>query len=163
MATALSGLLVLNVREALVDGTGESREIDFNIARGQAIGIDKIILEGVIPAHDGANIELGTIISIDGPNFANNSLVTKALFEAQEVLDSSIAQLHMGIDITTTGASQVDRQIIIPFTEPIFTARNLGFAGLAEGASGEIFAHIYYKYYDITAQEFVVLFTDQRA
>ena len=163
MAKAISGILVRNRREALVDAAGESEEVQFNIPRGLAIGVSMLVFHTIAGDIDGAAIEVGQIVSFDGPRYANDAIVTKALFEGEEVLDSSIAQHHIKVDNITTGATREGFEQIVEFTEPIFTARNLGIARLAEGAAGEGFVAIYYKWYEISDSEFITLITDLRS
>lgn len=163
MASAISGILVRNSRQAVVDAAGESEEVQFNIPRRLAIGVSKIIIINKTNDLDAALIEMGTVISFDGPRYASDAIVSKALFEAEEVLDSTIAQAHMAVDNQTSGASQLQETVIIEFPEPIFTARNLGIARLSEGAGGEGFVAIYYKWFNITDAEFITLITDLRS
>lgn len=163
MATPLSGILVRSTTEGLVDAAGESEEIQFNIPRGLAIGITQIIIIQASGDLDGAAIEVGTIVSFDGPRYAADAIVTKALFEAEEVLDSSIFQAHLKTDNVTEGGGLLTETTGIVFNEPIFTARNLGIARLSEGASGQSWVSIYYKWFRITDSEFITLITDLRS
>jgi len=162
MATALSGLLVRHFREALIDGTGESAELQFNIPRGLAISVRSVRTRSLIPAHDGAQISVDSLLSLDGPALSGNALNTQALYEAHEVLDSVIVATNLVADITTTGASLLSDHTETVFDEPILTARNLGAAGVAIGASGEIFIDIYYVWVQVSIQEFIRLIADLR-
>ncbi len=162
MATALSGLLVRHYREALIDGTGESAELQFNIPRGLAISIEAITGRLNLGDLDGAAITVDLLLSLDGPALSSNALSTQALYEAHEVLDSVIFAMNGKNDNVTTGGTLQAMHEHFQLPEPILTARNLGAAGLSIGASGEIFIDIYFKWVQVSIQEFIRLIADLR-
>lgn len=162
MARAISGLLVRRDREAYIDGTGESQELDFDIPRGLAIAIFGIEGEVIIGDIDGAAISMEQFVDLDGPALAGDALNTQALFEAREILDSVIFAQHAKHDALTSGASLMHAERTLWLPEPILTARNPGVAGLALGASGEAFTGIWYKWVEISNEEFIRLVVDLR-
>jgi len=162
MARALSGLLVRHQQEGLVDGAGESEELEFNIPRGLAIELLAVNLQLQAGSLDGADIEVDALFSIDGPSLALNSISTQALFDARQVLDSNLHSLHGRWDNITTGAARMSVAQYIAFPIPILTARNPGVAAITLGASGEVFTSIYYRWVEITREEFITLVADLR-
>ncbi len=162
MARPLSGLLVRHAQEGLVDGTGESEEIEFNIPRGLAIEIFGLRLDMKTGDLDGALIEVDGLIDVDGPSLAGNAINTQALFDARQILASNLHSVHFRVDNVTEGASVLSTQSYIALPFPVLTARNLGMAGISLGGSGEVFASIYYRWVEITTAEFITLVADLR-
>lgn len=163
MPRPVTTMRIRHDREALVDGTGESHEIDFDIPFRFAIQILATELEVNIGDQDGAAITVDALLDYDGPALASDALSTQALFEAREILDSAFHTMHSKHDAVTTGAALMSERSYLWYPEPILTARNIGFAGLALGASGEVWAKIYYRWVEITREEQVDLFAAGRA
>lgn len=163
MATVISNLLVRRNSEGYVDATGEAEEIDFAIPRGLAIAIFGIESNMRTGDHDGARIDMDGIVDLDGPALSVGALATQALFDARKILDSVIFLHQVSVDIITTGASYLSERKMMWYPEPIMTARNVGIAGISEGASGSWDVGIWYKWLKITDAEFVGLAIDQRA
>jgi len=162
MARPLSGLLVRHHFEGMVDGTGESAELEFNIPRGLAIEILAANIQLHTPQLDGAEIQVNSMLDIDGPSLANNSISTLALYDARQVLDSNLHSLHMQVDNVTEGGGLISDKQYIQFPIPILTARNPGWAGIAIGNTGEVLLAIYFRWVEITRDEFITLVTDLR-
>lgn len=165
MAREITGLLTRRRRQSVVDGTGESEEVDFDIPQGMAIKIYGFQLWVATAALDGAEISMETLVDLDGNALASNSLATQALFEAREILDSSIAYLGIEADNITTGAAKTsDSQMQwFPFGREIITARNPGIGWLSVGASGEGKVCFYYSWVTISTREFGQLVSARRA
>lgn len=162
MAREISGLLVRHYREGLVAGTGESAEIDFNIPRGLAIGIWGI--DGMVVCGDNVDAaEIDALVDLDGPGLASNALSTVALVEARQILESCIFSIVYQQNLTTSGAKKSFAYKTLWYPDPIFTARNLGAAGVSQTSAAEIFFAIYYKWYQIAEAEQLQLFIDQRS
>ena len=162
MATALSGLLVRHQQEGLIDGTGESEEIEFNIPRGLAIELLGVDLQLQCGDLDGALIEVDALFSVDGPSLAANAINSQALFDARQLLDSNLHSLHSRWDNVTTGAAKLSDNSYRSFPIPVLTARNPGVAAISLGASGEVFTSIYYRWVKISDSEFITLVADLR-
>lgn len=159
MATPLTSLRVRHARlTTLLDGTGQSAEIDFNIAFGQAIEISAVHAILLLGATTATRQTTDGFLDLDGPALANNSLSTEALFDARRILESCVANFGTGSDVLTSGGatSRVKQEVM--FQEPILTARNPGIAGLALIQSGDLLLDIHYKLVAVTAQEQLLLF-----
>lgn len=150
-------------REAVVDGTGESHEHDFDIPIGYAIRIYAVHQENHLGDQDGAAITVEQFLDLDGAELASDAISTQALFEARETNSSVIAALHSKHDAVTSGAAIHSQDRFFVFPEPILTARNPGSAFLSMGASGECFVGIYYKWVRISDVEFAQLVAARRA
>ncbi len=165
MPTDITGLLVRRIRQAVVDGTGESEEVDFDIPIGHAIRIYGIDSYLEIGSHDGATIEMESLVDLDGAALAANAVNTQALFEAREVLASAICLNGMKVDMVTDGASFISQQRMMWFPQDreILTARNPGVAWLSLGESGEGKITFYYTWVRISTSEFGQLIASRRA
>lgn len=165
MAQPLSGLLVVRREQGYVDGTAESEEVDFSIPRGLAIEIFGVECNLNVGDLDGALIEMDVFVDLDGPALASNAIASEAAFDARKVLDTNIFHHEMSVDNVTTGATNMgDRQMMwYPPDTRIITARNLGFAGFAKGASGAVNLGFWYRWLKITDAEFLGLVIDLRS
>lgn len=163
MATDITGMLVRHHHEALIDGTGESAEIDFDIPQGFAINVLAVLFLTNIIDHDGALITVQQLLSLDGAALAGNALNTEALYDAHENLDAVLAKHHVSAAETTTGASKTSEALYIPFVKPILTARNPGWAAVALGFTGEVWMTLYYNWVTISTSEFGQLVASRRA
>jgi len=163
MARPLSGLLVRRLFEGMIDGTGESQEIEFNIPRGLAIEIWASSIQLHTPQLDAAEIQVNSLLDIDGPSLAGNSISTLALYDARQVLDSNLHSLHLQVDNIVEGGGVISDHEYIPFPLPILTARNPGWAGIAIGNTGEVMLAIYFRWVEVTRDEFITLVTDLRS
>jgi len=165
MAKLLSGLLVRRFEEGFVDGTAESRELDFDIPRGLAIEIMGIEANIGLSDLDGALIEMDAFVDLDGPALASNAISSEALFDARKVLDTNIMNMAIQVDNVTTGAARLSSREVMfyPDDARIITARNVGVAGFAKGASGELQIGIWFRWIAITDQEFIGLIIDLRS
>lgn len=162
-ATPLTSLRTRWDREAVVSATGESHEVDFNIAFGQAIEISAVDCRLLIGAVTATISAMEVLVDLDGPALANNALGTQALFELREVLSSVIANFGLGADVLTSGGAKSEDLQHYIFTEPILTARNIGVGYLSVGASGEGLVGIQHKLVEVSRDEQLLLFALGRA
>lgn len=163
-ATPLTSLRVRNDRLlTLLSTVGQSHEIDFNIAFGQAIEIH--ILKAVLDvgAVTATRQDVVGLVDLDGPALANDSLVTQALFDARKVLDSAIYNVGLGNDALTSGAAITMAMDTLTLPEPMLTARNPGDAGISLISSGGILFSIYHKLVEVSRDEQLLLFALGRA
>jgi len=164
MTTPLTSLRVRHARlSTLLDTVGQSIEIDFNIAFGQAIEISAIaciLQEGAITA---IRQSVDALVDLDGPALAGNSLVSQALIEARQELESCIANFASGNDALTSGGTLTKVRQMVTFAEPILTARNPGVAGLALVSSADLLFDIHYKLVEVSRNEQLLLFALGRA
>lgn len=159
MATPLTSLRVRHHRlSALLDTVGQSAEIDFNIAFGQAIEIHAIHANLFVGAVTAVRQTVEALVDLDGPALAGNVLVTQALIQARQELESCIANFNAGNDALTSGAATTDTKQSTTFSEPILTARNLGVAAIAITQSGAVLYDIHYKLVAVTQSEQLLLF-----
>jgi len=164
MARPLTSLRVRHHRlSALLDTVGQSAEIDFNIAFGQAIEIHAIHANIFVGAVTAIRQTVEALVDLDGPALAGNTLVTQALIQARQELESCIANFNAGNDALTSGATITDTKQETIFSEPILTARNPGVAGIAITSSGAVLFDIHYRLVSITDQEQLLLFALGRA
>ena len=164
MGTPLTSLRVRHTRlNTLLDTVGQSAEIDFNIAFGQAIEIHAVHCLVMVGATTATRQTTDGLVDLDGPALAGNSLVTEALFDARRILESCIANFGYGSDALTSGAatSRVKQDTV--FAEPILTARNPGVAGVAITSTGDLVFDIHYKLVQVTRDEQLLLFALGRA
>lgn len=147
----------------LLSTVGQSHEIDFNIAFGQAIEISGIRARIDVGAVTATRQDCVGLVDLDGPALANDSLVSQALFDARMVLDSCIFNVGYGNDVLTSGGANTLISDSIHFDEPILTARNLGDAGITLVSSGGILFDIYHKLVQVTRDEQFLLFALGRA
>jgi len=163
-ATPLTSLRVRHHRlSALLDTVGQSAEIDFNIAFGQAIEIWAVHANVFTGAVTAIRQTVEALVDLDGPALANNSLVTQALIQARQVLESCIANFNGGNDALTSGAAITDVKQETVFSDPILTARNPGVAGVATTSSGAVLFDIHYKLVQVSRDEQLLLFALGRA
>jgi len=163
-ATPLTSLRVRHHRlSTLVTTVGQSAEIDFNIAFGQAIEISAVHVNMFIGAVIATPSRLEALVDLDGPALANNVLVSQTLIEARQELESCIANFATGHDALTSGAAINDVKEATIFSEPILTARNPGVAAIATGSSGAMLYDIHYKLLAVTRDEQLLLFALGRA
>lgn len=159
MATPLTSLRVRHHRlTALLSTVGQSAEIDFNIGFGQAIEISAIHINMFQAAVTAVRQTTECLVDLDGPALAGNTLVTQALIQARQELESCIANFAYGNDALTSGAAQTDVKQSVTFAEPILTARNPGVAGIAVTSSSAALFDIHYRVVRITDQEQLLLF-----
>lgn len=164
MATPLTSLRVRHARlSTLLNGVGQSDEIDFNIAFGQAIEIHAVHAVLTLGATTATRQTTDGLLDLDGPALDGNTIVNETLFDARRVLESCIANFGIGSDVLTSGGafSREKQQTI--FAEPILTARNPGIAGLAVTQSGDVLFDIHYKLVAVTQSEQLLLFALGRA
>jgi len=163
-ATPLTSLRVRHHRLAnLLTTVGQSAEIDFNIAFGQAIEISAVHINLTVAAVTTTRQDLECLVDLDGPALAGNVLVTQALIQARQVLESCIANFMLGNDALTSGAAVTSLKQQTIFSEPILTARNPGVAGVAITSSGAALFDIHYKLVAVTQSEQLLLFALGRA
>jgi len=163
MATPLTSLRTRWDREATIAATGESHEVDFNIAFGQAIEVEGIacrIQQGAITA---ALQTAEALVDLDGPALANNALSTQALFELREILESCLANFGTGSDALTSGGAVMEELQQYLYQEAILTARNLGTAFLSIVGAAEMLIGIRFKLVEVTRDEQLLLFALGRA
>lgn len=164
MATPLTSLRVRHVRlDTLVTTVGQSQEIDFNIAFGQAIEISAIHVNLFTSAVTATAARLEALLDLDGPALAGNTLVTQALLEARQELESCIANFAWGHDALTSGAALTDGKQSTVFSEPILTARNPGVAAIEVVGTGAVLYDIHYRLVSVTSNEQLLLFALGRA
>lgn len=164
MATPLTSLRVRHARlSTLLSTVGQSAEIDFNIAFGQAIEIWAIHCVLLVGAVTATRQTVDALVDLDGPALAGNTLVSQALFEARQELESCIANFGGGNDALTSGGAVVKTKETTVFQDPILTARNPGVAGLALISSGDLLFDIHYKLVAVTQSEQILLFALGRA
>lgn len=162
-ATPLTSLRTRWDREAVSAGTGESHEVDFDIAFGQAIEISGIVCRIQQGAITAGLQTMEVIVDLDGPGLANNAISTQALFELREILSSCIANFGTGSDVLTSGGAVMEELQQYLYEEPILTARNVGTAFLSIVGSGEGLVGIQHKLVEVTRDEQLLLFALGRA
>jgi len=162
-ATPLTSLRTRWDREAVTAGTGESHEVDFNIAFGQAIEISGVVCRIQMGANTATLQTMEALVDLDGPGLANDALSTQALFELREVLESVIANFGIGSDLLTSGGAPAEELQKYQFAEPILTARNVGTAFLSIVSAGEALIGIQYKLVEVSRDEQLLLFALGRA
>lgn len=159
MSTPLTSLRVRHHRLSnLLDTVGQSAEIDFNIAFGQAIEVHAIHVNITQGALTAIRQTVEALVDLDGPALGENTLVTQALIQARQELESCIANFGTGSDALTSGGATMDVKEETIFSEPILTARNPGVAGIAITQSGSVLFDIHYKLVAVTVQEQLLLF-----
>lgn len=159
MATPLTSLRVRHHRlSALLDTVGQSAEVDFNIAFGQAIEIHAVHVNITQGALTAVRQTVEALLDLDGPALANNSLVTQALIQARQELESCVANFGTGSDALTSGGATMDVKQSTVFSDPILTARNPGVGGIAITQSGSVLFDVHYKLVSVTVQEQLLLF-----
>jgi len=163
-ATPLTSLRVRHHRlTALLDTVGQSAEIDFNIAFFQAIEIWAVHVNIFQAAVTTTRQTTELLVDLDGPALAGNTLVTQALIQARQELESCIANFNGGNDALTSGAAVTDTKESTEFRDPILTARNPGVAGIAITSSSAALFDIHYKLVQVTRDEQLLLFALGRA
>lgn len=163
-STPLTSMRVRNDRLlTLLTTTGQSHEIDFNIAFGQAIEIWAFRARVNVADVTASRGDIVGLIDLDGPALANNSIVTQALFDARQLLDSSIYNVGFSNDALTSGGAPAMVMDTFNLPEPMLTARNLGDAGITLVTSGGILFSIYHKLVEVTRDEQLLLFALGRA
>lgn len=164
MATPLTSLRVRHAELITVlDTVGQSAEIDFNIAFGQAIEIHAVHALLLIGAITALRQSMESILDLDGPALAGNTLVNETLFDARGLLESCIANFGFSTDALTEGGAQTQVKQEVVYSEPILTARNPGIAGLALVQTGAVRFDIHYKLVSLTRDEQLLLFALGRA
>jgi len=159
MATPLTSLRVRHAELVTVlDTVGQSAEVDFNIAFGQAIEIHAVHVLLLIGAVTALRQSMAGILDLDGPALAGNTLVNETLFDARGLLESCIANFGFSTDALTSGAAVTQVKQDVVFDEPILTARNPGVAGLALVQTGAVRFDIHYKLVKVTDAEQLLLF-----
>lgn len=162
-ATPLTSLRTRWDREQVLATIGESHEVDFNIAFGQAIEISAVYCRLQVGAVTAVRQHMRVLVDLDGPALANDSISTAALFAAREILESCIANFGFGNDALTSGAAVTDTLQQYDYKEPILTARNPGVAYISLTSSGEGLVGIQYKLVEVTRDEQLLLFALGRA
>lgn len=159
MATPLTSLRVRHRRlPALLDTVGQSQEIDFNIAFGQAIEIWAVHCIMTQAAVTVTRQDTEALFDLDGPALDGNTLVTQALIQARQELESCIANFGTGNDALTSGAAITTVKQSTVYSEPILTARNPGVAAIAITSSSAALFDIHYRLVRVTDQEQLLLF-----
>ncbi len=143
--------------------TGQSREIDFNIALGQAIEVLGVNCVLGVGANTAIQQSMEVLVDLDGPALAGNSISNATLFLARSVLESVIANFEHSSDILTSGGATTSVLQNYTFPLPILTARNLGIADLAVVSTGVALTGIQHRVMMITSQENLMLFALGRA
>lgn len=143
--------------------TGQSREIDFNIALGQAIEVLACNCLIGTAANTAIQQSMEVLVDLDGPALAGNSISTAALFLARSTLESVIANFEHSTDLLTSGGATTSVLQNYTFPIPILTARNLGIADLAVVSTGVALTGIQHRVMEITSQENLMLFALGRA
>ena len=163
-ATPLTSLRVRHHRlSALLSTVGQSAEIDFNIAFGQAIEIWAVRVNLTIGAITTTRQTVEALMDLDGPALAGNTLITQALIQARQELESCIANFGGGNDALTSGGATTDTVEQAVFVDPILTARNPGVAGIAVTQSASALYDIHYKLVQVSRDEQLLLFALGRA
>jgi len=163
-ATPLTSLRVRHHRfTSLLDGVGQSAEIDFNIAFGQAIEISAVHVNMFSAAVTTTRQDLEALIDLDGPALAGDTLVTQALIQARQELESCIANFTTGNDALTSGAAMTSVKQQTIFSEPILTARNPGVGAIATTSAAAVLYDIHYKLVVVSRDEQLLLFALGRA
>jgi len=163
-ATPLTSLRVRNADlPTLLSTVGQSAEVDFNIAFGQAIEI-RILRANLLMAAITATRQLvQALVDLDGPALAGNSIVTVALFDARKLLDSAIYNVQTGADALTSGAATTDLTDTLVLPEVMLTARNPGVAAVASISTGAALFSLYHKLVEVSRDEQLLLFALGRA
>ena len=163
-ATPLTSLRVRNAElTPLASTVGQSAEVDFNIAFGQAIEIRVLRAIVDLAAVTATRQDVEALVDLDGPALAGNSLVSQALFDARKVLDSAIYQVADSNDALTSGATQTRAMDTLLLPEPMLTARNPGIAGISLTSTGGVIFSIYHKLVEVSRDEQLLLFALGRA
>lgn len=149
--------------EATATGTGESEEIDFNIALRQGIEIFAVYCILNHAAIIVTKASMKTLVDLDGPALAGNAISTQALYEARRVLESVIANFGTATDALTSGGAIIEVQQWTGFPIPILTARNPGIARISIESSGESLVGIQHRFVEINRNENLELFALGRA
>lgn len=140
--------------------TGQSREIDFNIAIGMAIEIFQVSCVIGVAANTATQQSMEVLVDLDGPALAGNSISTAALFLARSQLESVIANFEYSSDLLTSGGAptSVLQHYTYPQGLPWLTARNPGIADLAVVSTGVALTGILHRFVDLSNQERLELF-----
>ncbi len=145
--------------------TGQSREIDFNIAIGMAIEIFMVSCVIGTAANTAIQQSMEVLIDLDGPALAGNSINTAALFLARSQLESVIANFEWSTDVLTSGGAVTSglQHYTYPQGLPFLTARNPGIADFAVVSTGISLTGLLHRFVDLTNQERLELFALGRA
>lgn len=145
--------------------TGQSREIDFNIAIGMAIEIFQISCIIGTAANTATQQSMEVLVDLDGPALAGNFISSAALFLARSILESVIANFEFSSDLLTSGGAETSalQHYVYPVGLPWLTARNPGIADLAVVSTGVALTGILHRFVDLTNQERLELFALGRA
>lgn len=145
--------------------TGQSREIDFNIAIGMAIEIFQVSCVIGFAASTAIQQSMEVLVDLDGPALAGNAISSAALFLARSQLESVIANFEHSSDILTSGGTttSVLQHYTYPQGLPWLTARNPGIADFAVVSTGVALTGILHRFVDLTNQERLELFALGRA
>ena len=138
--------------------TGQSREIDFNIAIGMAIEIFQVNCVIGTAANTATQQSMEVLVDFDGPALAGNSINSAALFLARSQLESVIANFEHSTDLLTSGGAPTS--VLQNYTYPIpwLTARNLGIADFAVVSTGVALTGIMHRFVDLNNMERLELF-----
>lgn len=145
--------------------TGQSREIDFNIAIGMAIEIFQVSCVIGTAANTAIQQSMEVLVDLDGPALAGNAISSAALFLARSQLESVIANFEHSTDLLTSGgaSTSVLQHYTYPVGLPWLTARNPGIADLAVVSTGVALTGILHRFVDLSNQERLELFALGRA
>ncbi len=150
--------------EAVVTGTAESEELDFNIALRQGIEIFQVYCRIQIAGLTAVDQFMHALVDLDGPALANNAIATLAAYDLRAVLESVIANFGIGTDAlgTAAGAQNLVLQNV-NFPIPILTARNPGIARNSLTGSGRALIGLQHRFVEINRDENLELFALGRA
>lgn len=145
--------------------TGQSREIDFNIAIGMAIEIFEVSCIVGTAANTAVQQSMEVLVDLDGPALAGNAISSAALFLARSQLESVIANFEHSTDLLTSGGAttSVLQHYVYPVGLPWLTARNPGIADVAVVSTGVALTGILHRFVDLSNQERLELFALGRA
>lgn len=143
--------------------TGQSREIDFNIAIGMAIEIFSISCVIGTAANTAIQQSMEVLVDLDGPALAENAIATAAAFLARSQLGTVIANFEHSTDVLTSGGATTSVLQHYTYPLPWLTARNPGIADLAVVSTGIALTGILHRFVDLSNQERLELFALGRA
>jgi len=140
--------------------TGQSREIDFNIAIGMAIEIFEISCVIGTAANTAIQQSMEVLVDLDGPALAGNAISSAALFLARSQLGTVIANFEHSTDLLTSGGAttSVLQHYVYPVGLPWLTARNPGIADFAVVSTGIALTGILHRFVDLSTPERLELF-----
>lgn len=138
--------------------TGQSREIDFNIAIGMGIEIFQVNCVIGTAANTATQQSMEVLVDFDGPALADDSISSAALFLARSQLESVIANFEWSTDLLTSGGAVTSGLQNYTYPIPWLTARNIGIADLAVVSTGIALTGIMHRFVDLIDRERLELF-----